>query len=311
METPEFIKNIDWSLLRNQKATLLETIEAEKGGFVEMLNNLEGIVHLIDTLQDYAVDELGINENCIYDFEKEEERELETPQELFAREMAETIYDIVVEGEGIYFDMPEGMTKEFVDKVTSDQYNIDIMKGDMREALLNDVMNYPNDFTTENINGEQVLCYDYTLIDKYGGTIDKFIEEQFYKNKTKELYVCQHCYSDNVELQMWVNANTKELSTEVDSDDDDECWCNDCQQHGELTKVEIPYLREVIGFQVIDNKGNVHPRLISDKHICRLSQANEMIDDVNKDGISMYRLQTIWSGIIENPEPIFGGDPRS
>ena len=91
METPEFIKTIDWSLLRQQKITLLETIVAEEGGFKEMLNNLEGIVNLIDAIQDYAVDVLGIDENYVFDFEVEDDREKETPEELFARRHDKTI----------------------------------------------------------------------------------------------------------------------------------------------------------------------------------------------------------------------------
>ena len=309
METPEFINNIDWSLLRQQKTTLLETIEAEKGGFEEMLDYLVGIVNLIDHLQDYAVDVLGINENYVFDMEFEEKRELETPQELFAREMADTIYDLVVEGDSLRFDMAEGMTEEFIDEVLSHQYNIDIIKGDMREAILNDVLERPNSFKRDE---QGKFCYHYTMCDDYGGIINKFLEEQFYKDKTKVLYICVHCHSDNVEYKMWVNANTKKLSTGVESDDDDEeCWCNDCQQHGILSKHTLPYLRKVIGFQAIDRLGNVHPRLITNNHICRLSQANEMIDDVNKDGNTKWKLKTVWSGIIENPETLFDeGDPR-
>lgn len=311
MNTPNFIEKIDWSELRQQKTQLLDTINwLSNFPANNIAKDLDGIVHLIDALQDYATDELGINENHIFDFEKEE-RELETPQELFAREMADTIYDMVVEGESIYFDMPEGMTIEFVDETLNDQYNIDIMKGDMREAILEDVLEYPEDFEKDE---EGKFCYDYTLIEKYGGTIDHFIVEQFYKDKTKDLFICQHCYSDNVELKMWVKANTNKLSTEVESGEGglEDCWCNDCQQHGELTKEEIPYLRNVIGFQVVDKYGYEHPRLISNSHICRLSQANEMIEDRDKDGNTKWRLKTVWSGIIENPIPIFGDeDPRN
>ena len=313
MNIPNFIENIDWSLLRQQKRTLLETIEAEKGGFEEMLNNLEGIVNLIDHLQDYAVDVLGIDENYVFDMELEEEREKETPQELFAREMADTIYDLVVEGEGIYFDMPEGMTIEFVDEVFNNQYNIDIMKSDMREAILNDVLEHPEDFDTEEIDSNdgtiKVLCYDYTLIEKYGGTIDHFIENEYNKTRTKTLKLCPHCYSDNVQIRGWRNANTGKYIQ-----DDNNCDCMDCNVDcDELLEVEMPYLREVIGFQVINKDGNVHPRLMNYKHICRLSQANEIIEStLNKDGMSTYRLLTIWSGVMnEEPEPIFGGDPRS
>jgi hypothetical protein len=68
METPEFLNNIDWSLLRSQKRELLElTKEASD-------NNLTGIVYLIDAIQDYAVDEMGINPVLVYDFELEETR---------------------------------------------------------------------------------------------------------------------------------------------------------------------------------------------------------------------------------------------
>lgn len=313
MNTPNFIENIDWSELRQQKTQLLDTITwLSNFPANNIAKDLDGILHLIDHLQDYAVDELGINENHIFDFEKEEEREKETPQELFAREMADTIYDTAVEYESIYCDMPEGMTIEFVDEVLNNQYNIDIMKGDMRAAILEDVLEHPEDFNTEEIDSNdgtiKVLCYDYTLIEKYGGTIDHFIENEYNKTRTKTLKLCPHCYSDNVQIRQWHNANTGKYIQ-----DDNSCSCMDCDLDcEELLEVEMPYLREVIGFQVFNKDGNVHPRLISDKHICRLSQANEIIEGtLNKDGMPTYKLVTVWSGVMNEPEPIFGGDPRS
>lgn len=54
--TPEFIKNIDWELLREQKEWLLNN------GSDEAM----GIAHLIDAIQDYAADELGIDENIVF-----------------------------------------------------------------------------------------------------------------------------------------------------------------------------------------------------------------------------------------------------
>lgn len=69
MENP--LNQIDWSLLRNQKTLLLETIN---NNAVSPMHKkaLEGILHLIDAVQDYAVDEMGISEMHVFDFEQEE-----------------------------------------------------------------------------------------------------------------------------------------------------------------------------------------------------------------------------------------------
>lgn len=72
MTAEELIKNIDWSELRNQKNTLLHIIN---DGFLpdeEPKDDLNGIIHLIDQLQDYAVDELNIDSIHVFDFETEE-----------------------------------------------------------------------------------------------------------------------------------------------------------------------------------------------------------------------------------------------
>jgi len=93
---PEFIRKIDWSMLRGQKAVLIklaDTIRDTKPQPVKFQDSemvailipketedvLEGILGLIDAAQDYAVDVLGIPDMHIYDFEQEEERELNVP----------------------------------------------------------------------------------------------------------------------------------------------------------------------------------------------------------------------------------------
>ena len=66
MECPEFIKKIDWELLKEQKQCLLEI--STMGCFTEKdYDMFEGILALIDNLQDYAVDELGIEETDVFD----------------------------------------------------------------------------------------------------------------------------------------------------------------------------------------------------------------------------------------------------
>lgn len=62
MTTPEFIKNIDWKLLEVQKQFLIDFNHPHS----------DGIVSLIDSIQDYAVDELGMDENVVFNFSKEE-----------------------------------------------------------------------------------------------------------------------------------------------------------------------------------------------------------------------------------------------
>jgi hypothetical protein len=77
MNTPEFIKKIDWTDLRTQKTMLLETIN-NNAVSPEHKEGLEGILALIDALQDYAVDEMDVPEIHVYDFELEEERETDS-----------------------------------------------------------------------------------------------------------------------------------------------------------------------------------------------------------------------------------------
>lgn len=71
MKTPYFVEKIDWSELRNQKRLLLQTINNDAVS-PEHKEALEGILSLIDAAQDYAVDEMGINEIHVFDFEQED-----------------------------------------------------------------------------------------------------------------------------------------------------------------------------------------------------------------------------------------------
>jgi predicted RNA-binding Zn-ribbon protein involved in translation (DUF1610 family) len=68
--TPEWIKRIDFTELKTQKNLLLEIIN-NNAVDPKHKEGLEGILALIDTLQDYAVDELGIPETLVYDFVQE------------------------------------------------------------------------------------------------------------------------------------------------------------------------------------------------------------------------------------------------
>jgi hypothetical protein len=69
MKTPKtaekLVKGIDFPLLKEQKKALLEVIENTDD--VPVLEKLEGIVNLLNEIQDYAVDVLGMDENEVFD----------------------------------------------------------------------------------------------------------------------------------------------------------------------------------------------------------------------------------------------------
>jgi len=60
----EFVRNINWELLRKQKSTLFNLIQEIDN--VEQVEHLEGIIYLIDAVQDEAVDNEGTDENLVF-----------------------------------------------------------------------------------------------------------------------------------------------------------------------------------------------------------------------------------------------------
>lgn len=65
-EIPQFINDIDWDLLKQQKLSLLYIVNNNA-----LINNVisedvNGIVHLIDSIQDYAVDVVGIDDDIVF-----------------------------------------------------------------------------------------------------------------------------------------------------------------------------------------------------------------------------------------------------
>ena len=211
---PEFIKKIDWQLLRNQKNSLLHIIN---DGFIpdeDIKNDLIGILSLIDAVQDYAVDEMNLNENDVYDF-----REKCT--------------------EGLH--IPTGIK-------TTD--GTEIKEGD----------------------------------------------------KIKQVWICDNCGSDNVQVKTWIGMNDNLVSD--GASDSDDYWCEDCQEHHGVELKTLPDDKIVIGFQIVDeDNSEIHPNMDGSFCIYNLSQAREMLS-------SDWKLLTIWSGDIEEPTMMFEGNPR-
>ena len=76
-ETPKLVSLIDFSMLKEQKASLnyvIDYLETEQI-MGTCSNNLIGLLNLIDSIQDFATDVMGLNPLDVFDFEFEESRE--------------------------------------------------------------------------------------------------------------------------------------------------------------------------------------------------------------------------------------------
>jgi len=65
----EYLKNIDFPLLKEQKMGLLTAMKSIEDGPV--MDCLDGILNMIDSLQDIAVDQYGMDENEVFQFNEE------------------------------------------------------------------------------------------------------------------------------------------------------------------------------------------------------------------------------------------------
>lgn len=310
MENP--ILKIDFTTLRGQKRTLLDVIDKLEKGCKDQLeiDDLTGILHLIDAIQDYAVDELGVNEMHVYDFELEEEREKETPQEKFARESAERIFDELCESDGFHTD--DEMPEKFIESVMADRYDSDIIKAKIRAQILNDLKVHPVLFDITETTKE--LQYDGDMREDYEGIATTYIREKFNSGKTKCVHLCMSCGSDNVQVKAWVKPNQN--NSMVDEVEGDELgYCDDCQQNVNVDTASLKVSAKVVGYQVVgedgsEQDGEIHHQMDGSFCLYSLEQARSMMDD-NDNGKERWRLLTIWEGDVEEPTMMFEGDPRN
>lgn len=64
-EIPDFIKQMDWNLLSRQKESLV--LLSNYVDSVSLLySHLEGVIHLLDVMADYAVDTLQLDERTVF-----------------------------------------------------------------------------------------------------------------------------------------------------------------------------------------------------------------------------------------------------
>ena len=69
------IKDIDFDMLKKQKTILINMIqdwgEADDENQKKDAKEAEGIIYLIDAIQDYAVDKLGMKESDVFTLDEE------------------------------------------------------------------------------------------------------------------------------------------------------------------------------------------------------------------------------------------------
>jgi hypothetical protein len=133
--------------------------------------------------------------------------------------------------------------------------------------------------------------------------------------KTKTVYICPQCQSDNVQIKAWVRPNKNYEFVDEVNEGDEAGWCEDEQLHTFVETAEVNADAEIIGFQVVGEdgtaqEGEIHPDMDASFCIYSLKQAQQMLGD-NDNGNEQWRLLTIWTGDIEEPTMMFEGDPRN
>jgi len=97
--TPEFLKQIDWKLLQEQKQYLIDLDHP----------HADGVVSLLDSLQDYCVDVLGIDEGKIFSsLVNEPAKGLEVGVEYYLDDVEDVIGIFKGEVDGSYLFQPVG-----------------------------------------------------------------------------------------------------------------------------------------------------------------------------------------------------------
>lgn len=304
------VTKINFSDLRNQKRELLKVIN-ERNLDEDVL---DGILHLIDSIQEFVCDNLGYAEKDVFDLDdldnqpEPQNKLVVTEGEEFARAMSEHIFKIHTYSTHLYLYNHKEMSEEFVETILNDPANVQTCIERIRTAILNDYNNNPNQFQRDPDTNK--LCYDIDMF-KYGYDIEAYCLEKFYEGKTKTMYLCKHCQSDNVEIKKWVNPNTGVVGADCE---DPIGYCNDEDSHAVVYCADLKFLAKVVGFQVVDDgvcEYEIHPKMDGSFCIYNLSQANEMLVEDKGKSDAQWRLLTIWEGDIEEPTMMFEGDPRN
>ena len=181
MEAPEFLLKMDWELLKKQKQDLMKAmtiVVCNDAPNSIILDSLEGILNLIDAMQDFAVDAMGVDEDIVFDLDKEEYAM--TKEIRFAKAMSELLFTMRNESDANVDDV----SKERADAIAADPVHITEIKLRIFKHVYEDVCNFPQNFQINEETGE----YEYTTdVYDYGFSYDNYIENLVEKERQSKL----------------------------------------------------------------------------------------------------------------------------
>lgn len=122
--------------------------------------------------------------------------------------------------------------------------------------------------------------------------------------------ICGVCGSIHVQQKAWVYLNGGGINDYI-GDDITDFWCEDCGSHPHDmdTRVikTVNGAVKVQGYQVENDKQELHPAMDASFCLYSLEQAQEMISD----DPSKWLLKAYYKGDVEKPTLMFKGkDPR-
>lgn len=92
----------------------------------------------------------------------------------------------------------------------------------------------------DELSKEQLINLQNILCNEIEGDIDFFlfkIKENLDNRPTiKSKYYCSICGGTNIQLQAWIDPNNN--NRYIGDTEDDECWCEDCQEHTKIKMIE-------------------------------------------------------------------------
>jgi len=122
------------------------------------------------------------------------------------------------------------------------------------------------------------------------------------------LWTCSNCGSTKVQQRVWVEINSGTvLWGDFDLEISD-LWCDECGGCHKVEQKEFnPECTEIIGFQVTNEKNEIHPDMDASFCVYSLSDCRAML---NKSTSLGWKLTAIYKDTIEEPTMMFKGNPR-
>jgi len=190
------------------------------------------------------------------------------------------------------------ISNEYATKILNNEDHNAAIVERIRLSVLEEVTKNPNKYKKDS-EGKYLYSKDAY---HHAYLIDDYIGEQYLKDYPEyiNVLVCDKCGSDNVQSKAWVNPNKNNEFVDTISKEEEDNWCNDCDQYVSLSNKKVNQGAKVIGYQVVSMVDvDIHPSMDTCYSVYNLDKANEMVNDRNIDG--EWELLTIWDDDIKKP----------